>query len=148
MEGLNLPIKKKKIQSAIYSQYKYFQVNKVDLTLINVQIHAPEDKNIIERFADSKNPLFVGDFSLANDTANIYNDVLCEENTAVNPEKYLFKDKIIWGKGSKKVFETGIGRVVRQGLTHLGIPQGWKWGGPASNHCPIWCEIFTEPKNP
>ncbi|KAK0181928.1 hypothetical protein PV327_000106 [Microctonus hyperodae] len=125
-----------------------FHVNKVDLTFINVQMHDPEDNKIIERFVDAKNSIFLGDFSIANESSNIYNDVITESNTAYDTEKYLFKDKIMWGKGSKKLFNTGINRVVRQGLTHLGIPQGWRWGGAASNHCPIWCEIFTELNDP
>ncbi|XP_034942473.1 endonuclease/exonuclease/phosphatase family domain-containing protein 1-like [Chelonus insularis] len=125
-----------------------FHINKLDVTLINVQMHDPEDNNIIERFVDAKNSIFLGDFSLSDESSNIYNDVLSETNTAFDPEKYIFKDKIIWGKGSKKLFNTGLYRIVRQGLTHLGIPQGWRWGGPASTHCPIWCEIFTEPSDP
>ncbi|KAH0556643.1 endonuclease/exonuclease/phosphatase family domain-containing protein 1-like [Cotesia glomerata] len=125
-----------------------FHVNKFDITLINVQMHDPEDNNIIERFVDAKNSIFLGDFSLSGDTSNIYNDVLSETNTAFDTEKYIFKDKIVWGRGSKKLFNTGLYRVVRQGLTHLGIPQCWRWGGPASTHCPIWCEIYTEPGDP
>jgi hypothetical protein len=35
--------------------------------------------------------------------------------------------------------------MVRQGLNHLAIPRGWMWGGPASEHCPVWCEVYTEP---
>lgn len=34
--------------------------------------------------------------------------------------------------------------VVRQGLTHLAIPYSWSWGGPASEHCPVWCELYVE----
>ncbi|KAJ8979537.1 hypothetical protein NQ317_017685 [Molorchus minor] len=37
---------------------------------------------------------------------------------------------------------TGAKDVVRQGLTHLAIPNGWNWGGPVSPYCPIWIEIF------
>ncbi|XP_043272839.1 endonuclease/exonuclease/phosphatase family domain-containing protein 1-like isoform X2 [Venturia canescens] len=122
-----------------------FHVNKVDLTLINVHVHDMEDNRIIERFTDTKNAIFLGDFTLADDTSNSYNEALKESNTAVYSEKFIYKDKIIWGKGSKKLFNTDLARVVRLGLTHLGIPYGWRWGGPASNHCPIWCEIFTEP---
>lgn len=39
---------------------------------------------------------------------------------------------------------TGISGIVRQGLTHMAIPRGWTWGGPASEHCPIWFEIYTQ----
>lgn len=42
---------------------------------------------------------------------------------------------------------TGINGVVRQGLTHLAIPNGWNWGGPASPFCPIWMEVFLNPNS-
>ena len=35
--------------------------------------------------------------------------------------------------------------MVVKGLSHLAIPRGWKWGGPASEHCPVWCEVYTTP---
>ncbi|PSN31026.1 Endonuclease/exonuclease/phosphatase family domain-containing protein 1 [Blattella germanica] len=38
-----------------------------------------------------------------------------------------------------------VSGVVRQGLNHLAIPRGWMWGGAASEHCPVWCEVYTEP---
>lgn len=38
---------------------------------------------------------------------------------------------------------TGVSGIVRQGLNHVAIPRGWVWGGPASEHCPVWCELFT-----
>ncbi|CAG5048349.1 unnamed protein product [Parnassius apollo] len=31
--------------------------------------------------------------------------------------------------------------VIKSGLSHLAIPRGWSWGGPASPYCPIWAEI-------
>ncbi|KAF8787137.1 Endonuclease/exonuclease/phosphatase family like protein [Argiope bruennichi] len=34
--------------------------------------------------------------------------------------------------------------VVTDGLSHLAIPDGWKWGGAVSKHFPVWAEIFTE----
>lgn len=40
---------------------------------------------------------------------------------------------------------TGVSGIIRQGLNHLAIPRGWMWGGPASEHCPVWCEVYTEP---
>jgi len=40
---------------------------------------------------------------------------------------------------------TGVWGVVRQGLTHLAIPWGWNWGGPASTHCPVWAELYASP---
>ncbi|EFA04215.1 endonuclease/exonuclease/phosphatase family domain-containing protein 1 [Tribolium castaneum] len=42
---------------------------------------------------------------------------------------------------------TGINGVVQQGLTHLAIPNGWNWGGPASPFCPVWMELFLNPNS-
>lgn len=36
----------------------------------------------------------------------------------------------------------GYWGYIRQGLCHMAIPRGWTWGGPASEHCPIWVEIY------
>ncbi|CAG9854229.1 unnamed protein product [Phyllotreta striolata] len=38
---------------------------------------------------------------------------------------------------------TGFNGIVKQGLIHLAIPNGWSWGGPASPYCPIYTELFT-----
>lgn len=32
--------------------------------------------------------------------------------------------------------------VIRDGLCHMAIPRGWLWGGPASEHCPIWVDVY------
>ncbi|GFW71146.1 hypothetical protein TNCV_91891 [Trichonephila clavipes] len=39
-----------------------------------------------------------------------------------------------------------IGRsgVISDGLSHLAIPDGWKWGGTVSKHFPVWAELFIE----
>lgn len=36
--------------------------------------------------------------------------------------------------------------VVRQGMCHMAIPRGWTWGGPVSEHCPVWVEIYKRKK--
>lgn len=40
---------------------------------------------------------------------------------------------------------TGMKGIVRHGLTHLAIPNGWTWGGPVSPFCPVWVEVFVGP---
>lgn len=35
----------------------------------------------------------------------------------------------------------GHSGAIKSGLSHLAIPRGWSWGGPASPYCPIWAEI-------
>lgn len=64
----------------------------------------------------------------------------------VNPHHSLtlrYNDNIFLGV-TASVQYTGLGGAVRQGLTHMAIPRGWTWGGPASEHCPVWCEIYTQ----
>ncbi|CAA9995663.1 unnamed protein product [Nesidiocoris tenuis] len=40
---------------------------------------------------------------------------------------------------------SGISGIVRKGLTHLAIPDGWNWGGPVSLHCPVWAQVNPLP---
>ena len=37
----------------------------------------------------------------------------------------------------------GVCGVVREGLSSPWIPNGWKWGGVVSDHCPIFAEFYT-----
>lgn len=39
---------------------------------------------------------------------------------------------------------TGNWGVVQEGLNHLAIPCGWGWGGVVSNHCPIYCDLYSQ----
>lgn len=64
----------------------------------------------------------------------------------VNPHHSLtlrYNDNIFLGINANEYY-TGVGGAMRQGLTHMAIPRGWTWGGPASEHCPVWCELYTE----
>lgn len=45
---------------------------------------------------------------------------------------------------SKNEKLTGYCDIVRHGLCHMAIPRGWNWGGPASEHCPIWVEVYRK----
>lgn len=37
---------------------------------------------------------------------------------------------------------TGYANVIREGMCHMAIPRDWTWGGPASDHCPLWIECY------
>lgn len=67
-------------------------------------------------------------------------------NPHFNSTALRYADNILLGGGAKLQY-TGVGGVVRQGLTHMAIPRGWSWGGPASEHCPVWCEIYVRHVN-
>lgn len=41
---------------------------------------------------------------------------------------------------------TGHSGVIREGLCHMAIPRDWMWGGPASDHCPVWLECYKRVK--
>lgn len=41
---------------------------------------------------------------------------------------------------------TGYSSVIREGLCHMAIPREWTWGGPASDHCPLWIECYKRVK--
>ena len=34
--------------------------------------------------------------------------------------------------------------VVKDGLTHPSIPDGWRWNGLVSDHCPVWAEFYCD----
>lgn len=55
-----------------------------------------------------------------------------------------YSDNILLNSEAQLLF-TGVSGMVVKGLNHLAIPRGWKWGGPASEHCPVWCEVYTIP---
>lgn len=55
-----------------------------------------------------------------------------------------YSDNILLNSEVQPLF-TGVSGMVVKGLNHLAIPRGWRWGGPASEHCPVWCEVYTAP---
>lgn len=69
-------------------------------------------------------------------------NILCREK--------LTHDKVILNKTLKVPLVrrnlneklTGHAGTINKGLHHMAIPKGWSWGGPASDHCPIWLEIY------
>jgi len=50
-------------------------------------------------------------------------------------------DNVFISPGMKQLL-TGKYGVIKQGLTHLAIPNGWSWGGTVSTHCPIYTEFY------
>lgn len=49
----------------------------------------------------------------------------------------------ILGNIKVQMHSTGISGVTQDGLMHLAIPDGWKWGGEVSPFRPVWTEIFV-----
>ena len=50
-------------------------------------------------------------------------------------------DDIYMNESLSKVY-TGCYNVVRDGLTNPWIPDGWKWGGLASDRCPVFADFY------
>lgn len=63
-------------------------------------------------------------------------------NTACAHVNQRYADNILIATDARKSL-TGSWGMVRTGLTHLAIPNGWSWGGPVSPHCPLWVEIYV-----
>lgn len=53
-------------------------------------------------------------------------------------------DNIWISKHAKLHHFTGQAGVVREGLTHPSIPDGWRWNGVVSDHCPVWAEFYCD----
>lgn len=117
------------------------------MTIVNTFPRGVEDRKLIEDLSSYENSVVLGDFSILNSSESLDLELSGKENTAVLSEGYFFNDNILWGRKSRGLMSTGYSGIVRQGLTHLGIPRGWKWGGPVSSHCPVWCQIYTQPSS-
>ncbi|KRT82802.1 hypothetical protein AMK59_3465 [Oryctes borbonicus] len=129
-----------------------FQISSLFLTILNVQPPGkfPWDSTQIQEIIDREDPLLIlGDFSnLTNDLNDSMHKIKHLEailpfkaNTTYSNLKLKYSDNIFVNT-SARTFLTGLWGVVRQGLTHLAIPNGWNWGGPVSPHCPLWTELY------
>lgn len=64
-------------------------------------------------------------------------------NTASSGVNMKYSDNILVNVNARKQL-TGNWGMVREGLTHLAIPNGWSWGGTVSPHCPLWAEFYIQ----
>nr|XP_045617996.1 endonuclease/exonuclease/phosphatase family domain-containing protein 1-like [Procambarus clarkii]XP_045617997.1 endonuclease/exonuclease/phosphatase family domain-containing protein 1-like [Procambarus clarkii] len=114
---------------------------------------APLITALKEKLMNEKDVILLGDFSMhPNDTAF---DVLREASysnivpgdtfTIINAKSDLgsFCCDNIWLNPHTRTAYTGTWGVVRQGMSHLAIPCGWGWGGVVSDHCPIYCDLYS-----
>nr|CAD7432955.1 unnamed protein product [Timema monikensis] len=137
-----------------------FKLAELNVCLLNVYLHNNDARCIasLEKVMEGhvrQTDMFVilGDFTgLANSKGDSevqrlrYKNIvpLTVTTSSVPCASTTFADNIFLNTEMQLQF-TGMCGVVRQGLTHLAIPRGWVWGGPASEHCPVWCEVYTEP---
>ncbi|XP_071516679.1 endonuclease/exonuclease/phosphatase family domain-containing protein 1-like isoform X2 [Panulirus ornatus] len=113
---------------------------------------APLVTALKEKLISEKNVILFGDFGMHPDDAAF--DVLREASySSIVPADDFTSVAAKNGEGSccdniwlnpyTRTVYTGNWGVVRQGLNHLAIPCGWGWGGVVSNHCPIYCDLYS-----
>ncbi|XP_064112900.1 endonuclease/exonuclease/phosphatase family domain-containing protein 1-like isoform X2 [Macrobrachium nipponense] len=106
-----------------------------------------------EKLVSERDIVLLGDFNMPPDDSAFgvlrdasYSSVVPEDtytNISIkNSEGSCCCDNI-WLNPHTRRFYTGNWGVIRQGLTHLAIPRGWGWGGYVSDHCPVYCDIYS-----
>lgn len=79
----------------------------------------------------------------ATSTRSAFREALYSSKTPFN----LRHDLDLDDSSAKEAAESklcGYWGVVRQGLCHMAIPRGYTWGGAASEHCPVWVEMYKQ----
>lgn len=101
-----------------------------------------------------KDVILVGDFNHAPDSKEFdsvrymgYQNCIAFDtptNISVNNNDGSKSYDNIWINSKTQSIWTGNAGVVRTGLSSPLIPNGWKWGGMVSNHCPIFVELYAD----
>uniref|UniRef100_A0A1B6CQC6 Endonuclease/exonuclease/phosphatase family domain-containing protein 1 n=3 Tax=Clastoptera arizonana TaxID=38151 RepID=A0A1B6CQC6_9HEMI len=147
--GLNIEdIKMLPHEDNLVSSLAKFTIGASTVTILN--IHYTKEGKIqeyIKLIQNMKPDIILGDFTKLQDTELELEDFtrIFSKPTftnSINSNVVQFRDNIFLNKCVLSKY-SGISGVVRQGLEHLAIPRGWSWGGPASEHCPIWCELYV-----
>ncbi|XP_030757964.1 endonuclease/exonuclease/phosphatase family domain-containing protein 1-like [Sitophilus oryzae] len=131
-----------------------FGIGDLNLQVVNISLNRKVDiKHLHEKIIDLTNEeqlvLLCMDFS---NCFNIDDDHLTIGNLkpvfplstnnnfpVLNDENFQVSNMLTNSTLSENL--TGYKDVIIKGLTHLAIPNGWSWGGPASPYCPIWIEL-------
>lgn len=136
-----------------------FKVEDLRISLLNMQIEKSDInsiENVLQGHVKQTDMLIIlGDFTGLsqnkgeNEISRLqYKSVIPTSSNSYScssdPQARHYSDNIFLNSETQLQF-TGVSGMVRQGLNHLAIPQGWMWGGSASEHCPVWCEVYTEP---
>lgn len=136
--------------STTYEPIKYFKT--IDKTTNGEPVNIDLDDIGFYRVIDSYSTSFSRDLPLNKLDIISSCNILCREKMPVTRNAFreaLYKTKsplsihnlnqVPSGKSDKLC---GYYGVVRQGMCHMAIPRGWIWGGPVSEHCPVWVEIY------
>ncbi|XP_048402739.1 endonuclease/exonuclease/phosphatase family domain-containing protein 1-like [Stegostoma tigrinum] len=148
----------------------FFKVGTLLLNIINVHLKSKSDPEVVTgvpqktlpmdtlqaHLADQKQLIILGHFGLQPDAIEF--NILRENhfqhcvpsdvftNVSSNDQDRDVTQGNIWWNQEVANAYTGRWGVIRQGLSSPWIPDGWKWGGVISQHCPVWMEIFTDEK--
>ncbi|XP_042882252.1 endonuclease/exonuclease/phosphatase family domain-containing protein 1-like isoform X3 [Penaeus japonicus] len=106
-----------------------------------------------EKLSNERYIVLLGDFNMPPDNkafnvlreasyANIVPADTFTNISAKNNEGTSCYDNI-WLNPHTRSVHTGNWGVVREGMSHLAIPRGWLWGGVVSNHCPVYCDLYS-----
>ena len=109
---------------------------------------------IMERVKNENDVIIVGDFNMEPDQKEFdvlrnagFSHVVPETvptNISTKNMKGSRSYDNIWLNESASLLYSNQFKVVRNGMTNPWIPDGWSWGGVASDHCPVWAEFFTD----
>ncbi|KAL3282128.1 hypothetical protein HHI36_005325 [Cryptolaemus montrouzieri] len=137
-----------------------FEIENTKVQILNVIVKYQHQSNLQEvQYHFQKLMNFDTNYSICGDFGELMNkiEILTDlensklvlpvnllkhhSNSTTNFAKQCTSNFLLNTKFQK--YLTGMHGIVRQGLTHLAIPLGWRWGGPASSYSPIWVEFFV-----
>lgn len=141
---------------AIFTELK---INGLKVALINIQINNNLNiENVSEIIQETISQadcfIILGDFKdiildkmeQRKDLGGLQCIIPINTNTGFPSVKNKYFSNILVTQSAQTKL-TGTWGIIKQGLTHLAIPNGWSWGGPVSPHCPLWVEIYATPLN-
>ncbi|XP_047486342.1 endonuclease/exonuclease/phosphatase family domain-containing protein 1-like isoform X2 [Penaeus chinensis] len=102
--------------------------NERDIVLLG-DFNMPPDNKAFDVLRETSYTNIVPADSFTNISAKNNQGTSCYDNIWLNPH-------------TRSVY-TGNWGVVREGMSHLAIPRGWLWGGMVSNHCPVYCDLYS-----
>ncbi|GFQ94066.1 hypothetical protein TNCT_113161 [Trichonephila clavata] len=135
-----------------------FKVKNLDFIIVNFSLISETCvakllpsilEQLKEKIQGKKNIFLVGDFILPPGhtvfevlCSQGYSNLLPVENSTLSSN--WSEESHIWSSLSVRKIFSGRSGVISDGLSHLAIPDGWKWGGAVSKHFPVWAELFIE----
>ncbi|XP_049821849.1 endonuclease/exonuclease/phosphatase family domain-containing protein 1-like isoform X2 [Aethina tumida] len=133
-----------------------FRVGPIDLQLVNMTLNPVADVHLIksklrEFITDDEMMVLFVDFSNVKKPIDDFFPVeglktvfpLSTNTTFTNSklDTLHHRSNTLISKKMQDHLTSYYG-VIRHGMTHLAIPNGWSWGGPVSPYCPTWTEFF------